>query len=162
MTGQHDPLALPAPSKRAKSTSARDMRYGRQGGRWAPLQTDHEQAKAFTAAVEAGEIVRVQCGCSRAWLIRRDVGKRCKACGQPMGEPEDRRWVVLDVDPIAGANRAPCPPTCPQCFGGHAEATGRWEYFGHAIGPCEGCDEPCRSTDPEGVPRHPQTECGSS
>lgn len=58
------------------------------------------------------------------------------------------------------ANRTPCPPTCPRCFGGHAEATGQWEYFGHAIGPCETCREPCRSTDPEGRRRHPNCEAG--
>jgi hypothetical protein len=34
-------------------------------------------------------------------------------------------------------------------------ATGQWDYFGHAIGLCESCGEPCRSTDPDGVPRHP-------
>lgn len=53
------------------------------------------------------------------------------------------------------ASRAPCPATCPQCFGGHAEATGHWEYFGHGIGRCTTCEEPCRSTDPEGRLRHP-------
>ena len=158
MTALHDPLALPAASKRAKSTSARDMRYGRQGGRWAHLQTDHEQAEAFAKAVEAGEIVLVQCGCSKAWVARRDAGRPCKACNQPMGEPSDRRWVVLDVEPAT--DRVPCPPTCPKCFAGHAKATGQWEYFGHAIGPCAGCGEPCRSVDREGVLRHPQSECG--
>jgi hypothetical protein len=59
------------------------------------------------------------------------------------------------------AGRAPCPPACPQCFGGDL-ATGRWEYFGHAIGRCEACHEPCRSTDPAGLVRHPQSECGAA
>ena len=161
MTGLHDPLALPAASKRAKSTSARDMRYGRRGGRWAHLQTDHEQAEAFAKAAEAGEIVLVQCGCSKAWVARRDVGRPCKACNQPMGEPEHKRWVVLDVDPMAAAS-APCPPSCPRCFGAGAEVSGQWEYFGHAIGPCASCGEPCRSVDREGRPRHPQAECGAA
>ncbi len=30
-----------------------------------------------------------------------------------------------------------------------------WTYFGHAIGPCTVCGEPCRSTDPDGRMRHP-------
>jgi hypothetical protein len=30
-----------------------------------------------------------------------------------------------------------------------------WEYFGHAIGPCESCGEPCRSTAPDGRVLHP-------
>ncbi len=34
-----------------------------------------------------------------------------------------------------------------------------WTYFGHAIGPCTVCGEPCRSTDPAGNMRHPTGGC---
>lgn len=67
---------------RAKSTSARDLRYGRQGGRWLPMLTDAEQAEAFAAAVEAGEIVYGQCFCTYWWLVSADIGSRCLHCDE--------------------------------------------------------------------------------
>lgn len=69
---------------------------------------------------------------------------------------------TLDAARRRIAGRGECPPTCPRCSGGQAKATGRWEYFGHAIGDCAGCGEPCRSFDSKGVLRHPQSECGAS
>jgi hypothetical protein len=33
-----------------------------------------------------------------------------------------------------------------------------WAYAGVAIGVCEACGELCRSTDPEGRPRHPSCD----
>lgn len=74
----------PAPSKRAKSASARDLRYGRGGGRNLPLQSDAEQSEAFATAVAAGDIVRAHCWCESWWLIAKDVGKTCRACDMPM------------------------------------------------------------------------------
>lgn len=68
--------------KRAKSTSARDLRYGRQGGRWLPLMTDAEQAKAFAAAVESGGLVYGECLCTYWWLVPVDVGSTCEHCGE--------------------------------------------------------------------------------
>jgi hypothetical protein len=35
-----------------------------------------------------------------------------------------------------------------------------WTYADKAIGACEACGEPCRSTDPEGRLRHPT--CGAA
>ena len=70
-------------SGRAKSISARDLRYGRRGGRWLPMMTDDEQRAAFAAAVEAGEIVYGACFCTYWWLIRIDVGSTCGHCGEP-------------------------------------------------------------------------------
>lgn len=37
-----------------------------------------------------------------------------------------------------------------------------WTYAGQAIGACSVCDEPCRSTDPEGRRRHPNCVGGLS
>ncbi len=48
----------------------------------------------------------------------------------------------------------PCPPGCTCC----AWCRDDWTYFAKAIGACEACGEPCRSTDPEGRKRHPT--CG--
>ena len=67
-----------AANTRAKSTSARDLRYGRQGGRWLPLQTDAEQAEAFAAVAIYGA-----CFCTYWWLISADVGSICRHCNEP-------------------------------------------------------------------------------
>lgn len=72
------------PSKRAKSASALDLRYGRGGGRRLPIQTDAEAAEAFEAAVEVGDIVRAMCFCTFWWLVRKDVGSPCGHCGEAM------------------------------------------------------------------------------
>ena len=66
----------------AKSESARDLRYGRRGGGWLPLQTDAEQAAAFAAAVDAGEIVYGECFCTYWWLLSVDVGSICRHCDE--------------------------------------------------------------------------------
>ncbi len=79
-----DALAKPTPSKRAKSTSARDLRYGRQGGGWLPLMTDFEQAEAFKAAMAAGQVVYSSRFCTFWWIVARDVGTICGHCGFPM------------------------------------------------------------------------------
>ena len=81
-------MTAPAPSKRAKSTSARDLRYGRQGGRWAPLQSDREQAAAFKEAAAEGRIVRAHCACESWWLAPRDAGTACGNCGTTMESGE--------------------------------------------------------------------------
>lgn len=70
------------PNKHAKSTKARDLRFGRRGGRWLPLLTDHEQAEAFAAAVDAGTIVRAECICTYWWLASIDLGTPCGHCGE--------------------------------------------------------------------------------
>lgn len=161
-------LNLPLPSKRARSTSARDLRYGRQGGRWAPLQTDHEQAESFAAAIEAGDIVNVQCGCGRAWIAKRDVGRPCKACDQPMREPgapppdpPDPAGAAKSA--LTAARRILAPPLEHPAGCRCSEwCRNEWTFAEHgapAFGPCDGCGEPCRSIDPRGVQRHPT--CGA-
>lgn len=84
-------MTTPAPSKRAKSARALDMRYGRGGGRRLPIQTDAEAAEAFEAAVAAGDIVRCACFCTLWWLVAKDVGGPCGHCGEPMVEIEEDR-----------------------------------------------------------------------
>lgn len=76
--------ATPGPSKRAKSSSALDMRYGRGGGRRLPTQSDYEQARNFDEAVTAGQIVRAMCFCTVWWLVLKDVESPCGHCGYPM------------------------------------------------------------------------------
>ena len=51
-------------------------------------------------------------------------------------------------------NAVDCPPGC-RCS---VWCRDEWVYAGHAIGACETCGEPCRSTDPEGRLLHPT--CG--
>ena len=130
----------------AKSTSARDLRYGRQGGRWLPLMTDVEQAEAFVAALDAGEIVHGRCRCTRWWLTKVDVGSRCLHC-------DERRM------PLAAARRtlagpAEHPAEC-RCS---VWCRDEWEYSSSPRGKCVACGEHCRSVDPEGRVRHPTCE----
>jgi hypothetical protein len=127
---------------RAKSTSARDLRYGRQGGR-----TDAEQAEAFAAALDSGEIVHGKCRCTRWWLAKIDVGSRCLHC-------DERRMPLAQARHKLSGNTVDCPPEC-RCS---VWCRDEWEYARHAIGACEACGEPCRSVDPEGRKRHPS--CG--
>lgn len=87
-------LAQPGPSKRAKSASALDLIYGRQGGRRLPPKSDFEQAADFAHAIADGKVVVASCDCTRWWLARRDVGQRCRACDSPM--LAERNWVLLD------------------------------------------------------------------
>lgn len=58
---------------------------------------------------------------------------------------------ALDEPP---AQRAAHPAGC-RCS---AWCRDDWEYFVLPIGPCSGCGEPCRSTDPEGRLLHPTCE----
>lgn len=138
------PLATPAPSKRAKSSSAMDLRYGRQGGRRLPLQSDWEQAAAFAAAVAERRVLAAACACQDWWIAPCDLGSPCEACGRPMVEPAE----AIEPLPAHGSGE-PCPPTCAICHSG-------WTFTDHAIGPCAVCGEPCRSRDPDGLMRHPQ------
>lgn len=74
-----------APSTRAKSTSAIDLRYGRQGGRRLHLETDAEQAQRFEVAVADGAVVYVRCECPNGWWVAaKDNGKLCHSCGATM------------------------------------------------------------------------------
>ncbi len=88
-------IVTPGPSKRAKSQAARDLVYGRGGGRNLPLQSDYEQHVAFMADVDRGLIVRVVCFCTWWWLVRKDVGTRCRHCDEPM-VAEPRAIELLD------------------------------------------------------------------
>jgi hypothetical protein len=72
------------PSKHAKSTKARDLRFGRRGGRWLPLLTDAQQAEAFATAIEDGRIVHAECICTYWWLAPCDIGTPCGSCAEPM------------------------------------------------------------------------------
>jgi hypothetical protein len=58
---------------------------------------------------------------------------------------------------LAAGQRPPAPPCEPGCTCS-AWCRDEWEYFAAAIGACEACGEPCRSTDPAGRKRHPS--CG--
>lgn len=84
---------MSAPSTRAKSSAAIDLRYGRQGGRRLHLETDAEQARRFEEAVAAGEVVYVRCDCPNNWWIAaKDVGRPCHTCAGPMTPTERRAW----------------------------------------------------------------------
>jgi len=142
-------VSFPAPntaSKHAKSTSARDLRYGRRGGRWLPLLTDFEQAEAFAAAMAKGTVVEVCCLCTTWCLAPKQVGDICRSCDAPMGA---RRFVVLDEHPAA------CLPGCTLC-------SCSWTWHDGVIGSCAVCGFPCSTTDPTGAKRHPTCEIGAA
>lgn len=65
-------------------------RYGQRGGVWKPAMTPAEQAAAFAAAIDAGQVVRARCACTRWWLAPSMVGELCPACEWPM--VADEAW----------------------------------------------------------------------
>lgn len=69
--------------------TATDVRYGRRGGRTLAKQTQAEQEAAWQAAIAEGRIVRASCDCTLWWLIPRQLGDTCLACGGPMRQVKD-------------------------------------------------------------------------